>query len=368
MAATLRLVLHVSLSGIAALALSRSTSLFVSALAPSPTTNCNSNNCLILGLGAVGKEVAQTIAGDFPLVYGTVRNTEATDQTDEDPSILRKIAFEKLCGSSTVPSTCSHVLVTIPPSSMGDNHLNNIYDSIVESLPDQSWIGVLSTTGVYGHHDGKWVDEDSDLLCQEGTNAARYRDYETEWQDRIQGTNHALYIFRCAGIYGPERSALHTLYKKGIPLTTAEAPGRYSTTTGRQPQITNRIHVTDVARAIAGGMKEPRDNYSTTHMFNLADDLPESRGVVMKYAEELLATNNITLPKTPPPTTRKASASSTRRAKRRTQELKRVSNKRMKTLLLKETGLAFPTYKEGLQAILALPNMTCVLPAVKDDR
>ena len=105
-------------------------------------------------------------------------------------------------------------------------------------------------------------------------------------------------------------------------------------------------------------------------IYNLADDLPETRSVVLDYAYKILSdhgfinternydnqegknvdssiSENGSLP----------ANSSKRRLSRRQRERKLVSNDRMKSELLsstpgKDEGLKYPTYKEGLDAIL----------------
>ena len=53
------------------------------------------------------------------------------------------------------------------PSSSGHNSENNyIQDTEVKyNVPDALWVGYVSTTGVYGDHDGGWVTEQSPLLA-----------------------------------------------------------------------------------------------------------------------------------------------------------------------------------------------------------
>jgi nucleoside-diphosphate-sugar epimerase len=52
--------------------------------------------------------------------------------------------------------------------------------------------------------------------------------------------------FRCAGLYGPDRSALHTLWRQGPAVVRGDASS----------SVTNRIHEHDVARAIVSAMKK----------------------------------------------------------------------------------------------------------------
>ena len=82
-------------------------------------------------------------------------------------------------------------------------------------------------------------------------------------------------------------------------------------------------------------------------MYNLADDCPAPRGEVMTYAEKLL---NITEDGATCSTEVNVDADNMR-ARRRASEHKRVNNTKMRQQLLPD-GLRYPSYKEGLRAIL----------------
>ena len=387
------------------------------------STPTKPKNLLILGFGRVGSEVASLLRENqhqrdnihpiFDKIIGTLQSEEDSvlkNCNDIAAYDIQKIPF---CSDAlqTVLPHCSHVLVTIPPpikrnprSKINDNDnenndlLEQVYDIVVRWLPKKSWIGIISTTGVYGHQDGKWVDEDAPLLCQEGTSASAFRDMEHRWQQRVatmttegksnSNSRHKLYIFRCAGIYGPESSALHTLYKRGRSEPAIKTTSSISLVLGNKNQtnsaaipsnttttksgLTNRIHIKDISRAVVAAMvRQPNANGTyTTHendlnnktqrscfVYNLADDRPEARDVVMKYAAHLFEAANITIPAESESNNSASTPSSSRRARRRSAELKLVNNARMKKELMSDEGFLYPSYVEGLRAILALPDM-----------
>jgi len=73
----------------------------------------------------------------------------------------------------------SHVLVSIPPRDRKDFVIENFYNEI--SLNKKiKWLGYLSSTSVYGDHDGKWVNEKSKLLTNNNTGINRIV-AENEW-------------------------------------------------------------------------------------------------------------------------------------------------------------------------------------------
>ncbi|GAX26218.1 hypothetical protein FisN_16Lh044 [Fistulifera solaris] len=289
---------------------------------------------LILGYGRVGRDVAHDAQSIFTTITGTVR------QPSEPVGNIHLIPFQDRCIQPLL-SNCSHILIALPPPREKDDELEAVLQSIQQQFPRNGWIGIISTTGVYGDHQGSWVTETS-VCSPSSESASRFLQWEHEWRKKCQHNGYQLAIFRCAGIYGPGRSALHTVYRN----TASEGGG-----------ITNRIHTHDLSRAVVECMRKSRigdeSSMGDCEIFNLADDLPESRAVVLKYARDLLqsgglwdnTTDNMVLP-----------SKTSNRARRRETEEKRVCNRKMKKILLDGTNLIFPTYKEGLRHILEQPS------------
>ena len=95
----------------------------------------------------------------------------------------------------------SHLLISAGPDAAGDPVLNAVGDMIAARAGQFEWVGYLSTTGVYGDHQGEWVDEDTPLTPS--TRRGQWRkDAEQAWQAI---PDLPLHIFRLAGIYGPVR-------------------------------------------------------------------------------------------------------------------------------------------------------------------
>jgi nucleoside-diphosphate-sugar epimerase len=284
---------------------------------------------LILGYGRVGRDIAHDASSSlFTTITGTVR---------QEPSLDGPIHLIPFQNKHIQPllSNCSHIIITLPPPrDESDDELDAVLQSMEECFPPNGWIGIISTTGVYGDHQGAWVTETS--VCQSASKSAlRFFQWEHDWRDQCQRTGHQLAIFRCAGIYGPDRSALHTAYREPV----ASGGGG----------ITNRIHTHDLSRAVVACMRKSRicgesNSMGDCEIFNLADDLPESRTVVLEYARDLLQGRHAAVPV--------ETVKTSNRARRRETEEKRVCNRKMKEILLDKTELTYPTYKEGLQHIL----------------
>lgn len=194
------------------------------------------------------------------------------------------------------------------------------------------WLGYLSTTGVYGDHQGGWVDEDTPLTPGTARGHARLA-AERAWQDLARQSGLALQIFRLAGIYGPGRGPFEKL-REGLARRIIK-PG----------QVFSRIHVEDIAGALAAAIAQaPGPGYRPQAVYNLCDDDPAPPEEVLGHAAELLG-----LPL--PPAQSYADAAMTPLARSFYAESKRVSNARLKQALGYQ--LAYPTYRQGLAALLA---------------
>ena len=135
-------------------------------------------------------------------------------------------------------------------------------------------------------------------------------------------------VFRLAGIYGPGRSVIDNL-RAGTARRIVK-PG----------QVFNRIHVDDIARVLAAAIDTPAGHT----LYNVADDEPAPPQDVVAYAAELLGV-------APPPEIPFAQAGLTGMSASFWAESKRISNARIKSAL--GVTLAYPTYHEGLRAIVS---------------
>ncbi|MDO8802592.1 SDR family oxidoreductase [Phenylobacterium sp.] len=219
------------------------------------------------------------------------------------------------------------VLITAPPTAEGCPALPALVRPMakVGAFPD--WIGYLSTTGVYGDRRGRWVFEQSRLAAQ-STEGARRVGAERDWLEVGRGMGLTVTIHRLPGIYGPGRSAFDRL-REGRARRVA-APG----------QVFSRIHVDDLAAGLEASIARPRAG----GIYNLCDDEPAPNSQVVAYAAKLLGME-------PPPEEALDLDALTPAARRFYAETKRVSNARAKAELCWRPQ--YPTYREGLAAILA---------------
>ena len=261
---------------------------------------------------------------------------------------------------------CSHVLITIPP--IYDYNKNKYVDVVLEEMYEKCfseiskvWVGYVSTTGVYGDHHGEWVTELSETKISDSSNKAYgYLQIEKRWTDLSNSNKNkfSLNIFRSAGIYSNEASALHTICRRGKPEPRNVAQNEV---------FTSRIHLSDASRAIISSMQRWNkcdENINNLDIYNLADNLPTPRSVVMEYALQLLENN---FPHIVIKEDDRSNSNKSHRAKRRQTENKKVSGQKMLTELL-GCYLLYPTYKEGLTSILETFSMDGITLLDNEDK
>ena len=217
-----------------------------------------------------------------------------------------------------------NILISAGPGPEGDPVLADLSDAFTSAAPAMRWLGYLSTTGVYGDHQGDWVDEDTPLAPSTRRGRARV-EAEAAWA-AIPGL--PLHIFRLAGIYGPGRGPFAKV-RKGTARRVIK-PG----------QVFSRIHVEDIALALDLSLHAPAPGA----VYNLCDDDPAPPQDVIAHAATLLG-----LPL--PPAVDFDTAEMTPMARSFYAESKKVRNDRAKAELGWQP--AYPDYRSGLAALLA---------------
>lgn len=304
---------------------------------------------LAVGLGYSAKEIAARLAHGIPphppasggrgrreapgeeenrwRIAGTARGAESLEA-------IRALGYEALPFTGDAPSVelaraigeATHLLISAAPDEAGDPLLAQ-HRADLEAAPNLQWIGYLSTIGVYGDHQGAWVDEATPP--RPVSQRSRWRlDAEQAWTNFAAARGLPVQIFRLAGIYGPGRNPLERM-KAGRERTIVK-PG----------QVFNRIHVADIATTVIAGIEK---GARATGVFNVTDDEPAAPEDVAACAANLLGID-------PPPLVpwEEAEPTMTPMARSFYSETKRVRNERIK----RELGvqLSYATYREGLRA------------------
>ena len=272
---------------------------------------------LSIGHGYSAQALARRLIPQGWSVIGTTRNP-ARAAAFADAGI-EPLLLPGPLGSAL--ARASHILTSVAPDATGDPILRDHADELRAARPD--WVGYLSTTAVYGDHQGGWVDEETPLTPATARGQARV-DAERGWA----ALGLPLHIFRLAGIYGPGRGPFEKV-RDGTARRILK-PG----------QVFSRIHVDDIAQVVAASMNAPRPGA----IYNLCDDDPAPPEDVIAHAAELLG-----LPL--PPAIPYDQADLTPMARSFYAESKRVRNDRIKSEL--GITLLHPTYRQGLAALLA---------------
>ncbi|MGH7088172.1 MAG: SDR family oxidoreductase [Stellaceae bacterium] len=276
------------------------------------------------GLGYSAAALARKVRGLGWSVAGTSRENESC-------AALAALGYDMCRFSRTYPlrdssalAGTTHLLLGIPPDDAGDP-VETLCGTALAS-PELQWAGYLSTTAVYGDRGGDWVDE----LTPSAPSSERGRRRlaaEEAWRRIMSQCGMPLHVFRLAGIYGPGRSAFDQV-RAGAPRIA------------KLNQVFSRIHVEDLAEALFASMAQPTPGA----LYNICDDEPASQSEVVAHAARLLG-------RTPTPELPFAEAPLSEMARSFFTENKRVRNARMKAQL--GIRLRYPTYREGLAAILA---------------
>jgi nucleoside-diphosphate-sugar epimerase len=225
----------------------------------------------------------------------------------------------------------SHLLVSIPPGATGEEIADPVvawHAPDVAAAPHLTAVVYLSTIGVYGDAGGAWVDETTPASPTSARSKARLA-AEQAWTRLAAERGCRLAILRLAGIYGPGRSAIDDV-RAGTARRIIK-PG----------QVFNRIHVDDVALACQMALEADH----ASGVYNVSDDEPAPPQDVVSYAAKLLGVP-------PPPEQPYETAALSPMARTFYRDNRRVRNERIK----RELGvrLAYPTYREGLRALLPI--------------
>jgi len=280
------------------------------------------NTLLSFGHGYSAQALGRVLIPLGWRVIGTTRDAENL------PAISEQGAEALLWPGSDMTDAlaqATHLLISTAPDETGDPVLNALRDDIA-AAPNLKWVGYLSTIGVYGNHDGGWVDEDTPLTP--ATKRGQLRaEAEAAWQALAAETGLPLHIFRLAGIYGPGRGPFAKV-RRGTARRIV-----------KKNQLFSRIHVEDIAQVLLASINRP----DLGRIYNVCDDNPAPPQDVIAHAAELLG-----LPV--PPQEDFETAKMTPMARSFYAESKSVHNNRIKDEL--GVRLRYPTYREGLQALL----------------
>jgi nucleoside-diphosphate-sugar epimerase len=369
---------------------------------PSDPRTGTTRSLFCFGLGYTSLGLAETLRRAGWRVAGTCRSAERARALEAAgiPAFVWCPAEKKFLGDDGAAALrdATHVLVSVPPTERETSEHNRedtlsidpvLADAACVAALERSgaeeneiaWLAYLSSTGVYGDHAGKFVDETSP--CAPTTAKTRARlDAERAWAAFARsgkgpkGTNRnlPLRVFRLGGVYGPRRSLLDAAARaNGSETSTSTSasasarPNASRSSSRFSRAFVARCHVRDVVAILCASMSQADDERRKTNeafdsgggpnavkvpdirTYNAADDAPAPRAVALAFAAALLKTDVDVRNETEPTKENEPSVTKNKNKIKNDRGEKRVRNDRAKTEL--GVAFAFPTYKEGLAAI-----------------
>jgi nucleoside-diphosphate-sugar epimerase len=278
-------------------------------------------NLFIFGIGFSGIEIAKAALAQGAAVAGTTRS-------ENKAASLAELGIEPLLFDGSKPGETllkrlqdvSHLVISIGPDAAGDPVLNAMGNDLASKMPALEWIGYLSTVGVYGDHDGAWVDETTQCKPVSDRSIERLK-AEAAWRALADDMSSPLAILRLSGIYGPGRNTFVNLDDGSAKRIIK--PGQYF----------NRIHAADIAGAAMLLAEKRADG-----LFNVTDDEPAPPQNVVTFAAKLMGV-------APPPEVSYEDAKMSPMARSFYGEVKRVSNAKIRKL---GYDFIYPNYRAAL--------------------
>lgn len=204
----------------------------------------NPATVLIVGCGDIGLRLARRLLAAGQRVHGVVRSAESAAKLQArglTPLVLN------LDVQAPPPAAEVYWLAPPPASGVTDPRLRRWLEANSGGLRKLVY---LSTSGVYGHCGGRWIDE------SEPPNPVTDRGRRRLDAERALAETAALRpldytVLRVPGIYGPGRLPVERL-RRGLPVIRDDASDPASR------RWTNRIHAEDLAEALVAARKRGR--------------------------------------------------------------------------------------------------------------
>lgn len=200
---------------------------------------------LFLGYGDIAYRTAQLLAACRWQCVGACRHPEHKP-TLAGVELISADANNEADLRALLGQGFDTIIITLTPTSVDPDGYHQGYvvpcrhlQHLLYQLPNPPRVIYVSSTQVYGHRNGEWVDESSATEPSTASGAMLLQAEQV-----LQGSPTAVTILRCAGIYGPGRERLQTMIQGGKAVVT--------------PAWTNHIHSADVAGFIAYLLQQPQ--------------------------------------------------------------------------------------------------------------
>lgn len=194
------------------------------------------NNILIIGCGDIGLRVATILQQNDTQITGLCRHPHSAAKLAEHS--IRPLTWD-LDDGRNLPLLRSHydvIYYFAPPPLSGDTdpRIQRFLALLTLQKITSTRLILISTSGVYGDHQGASVDETTPPNPQASRSKRRY-DAETQLTIWAKQSNIPYNILRVGGIYGPGRLPEKRIRDQVPVLQEYLAP------------CTNRIHADDLA-------------------------------------------------------------------------------------------------------------------------
>ncbi|MDF1794571.1 MAG: SDR family NAD(P)-dependent oxidoreductase [Thalassobaculaceae bacterium] len=299
-----------------------------------PVPTIAPGHVFFFGLGYTALRLARRMRDAGWQVSGTVRSEEkaAALAAQEGVTVHVFDGTAPIAGSEPFAGV-THVVDTVPPRAILVPALAQHREDL-KACRTLRWIGYLSTPAVYGDRQGGVVREDE--VPTPGSKRGELRAAaEQAWLGAFTGSAVSVQVFRVAGIYGPGAGRNAIAQLKAGRARIIDKPG----------QVFNRIQVDDIGSVLLASMARPRDG----GIYNVADTEACSPADPIVFAAGLIGVD-------PPVAVPFDSADLSDMARSFYSECKRLDTSR----LTDELGaqLTYPTYREGLRAIVEVDGMS----------
>ncbi|GCF15014.1 NAD(P)-dependent oxidoreductase [Haloarcula mannanilytica] len=279
----------------------------------------------ILGCGYVGLELGRQLRDDHEVV--------GVRRSDDGIAAIEDAGFEAVQADVTDPESLSAVpdadwlVFAASSGGRGAEAAREVYVEGLRTAIDHFWsranpperLVYTSSTGVYGDHDGAWVDEETPLDPQTEKTEVLAEAERIARERPVEHGGHGT-VARFAGLYGPDRYRLER-YLEG-PVTAG---------------YLNMVHQADAAGAVRHILTEDHRD----EVVLVVDDEPVEKWA---FADWLAEQCDVPFPPKQTTEERLADDSLSATAKRRIQTSKRCSNDRLRNLGYE---FEYPTFREG---------------------
>ncbi len=288
----------------------------------------HNHNILFLGYGYVAQYFCRAYHLDSFDIGASINKIK--EKYFKPPINVKIIRFSKI--NSSVLDNYDNFVISIPPfyQLKTDIIIDKFHDYFLSRKTPYKLI-YLSATSVYGDHEGKEVQEDSELKTRSSNGIARIA-CENKYLELEENESANIIILRLAGIYGDKRNNILSIRSKELAQNKSSS------------RMISRTHVADISAIIKEVILSSKIK---NQILNIADNNPCPTNEVNNYiCEELLKINKLPI------------GSDLKESRHSSFALdnKIVDNSKLKKIL--NYKFIFPSYKEGLQQVAKNLNLT----------